>query len=203
MSATQKYSGRNISEILSGNGLDGNWEPWQRRLDKVSTDDVEKALSAAAGCYSFEKLLALISPAAESYLEEMARLSRQLSIQRFGRTIKLYAPLYLSNYCTNSCVYCGFNRENKFDRTRLTIEQALKDAEVIASEGFRDLLLVSSEDKQFISVDYLAELAGKLRGKFSSIVMEVYQLGAAEYAELFEAGIEGVTLYQETYDRQA
>jgi 2-iminoacetate synthase len=109
----------------------------------------------------------------------------------------------LSNFCVNNCRYCGFNRENKFKRTRLTIEQALAEADVIAAEGFRDILLVSSEDRKFISVEYLTELARKLRSKFSSISLEVYQMDVAEYAKLFRAGINGVTVYQETYNRRA
>jgi len=192
-----------IKTILAEKSLDCDSKLWQRRLENVGRDDVENALSGAAGTYSLDKLLALVSPAGEDYLEEMAQSSHQLTMQRFGRTIRLYAPLYLSNYCTNTCRYCGFNRENKFERTRLNIDQAVEEAEVIASEGFRDLLLVSSEDRKFVSVDYLAELAKKLRGKFSSISMEVYQMDTADYARLFETGIEGVTLYQETYARQA
>jgi 2-iminoacetate synthase len=160
-------------------------------------------LSEPAGVYSFDKLLALISPAAENYLEEMAQLAQQLTVEMLGRTIRLYAPLYLSNHCINSCRYCGFNKENKSERIRLTIEQALSEADAIAAEGLRDILLVSSEDRRFITVDYLAALAKRLRGKVSSISMEVYQMSTAEYARLFEAGIEGVTLYQETYDRKA
>lgn len=176
---------------------------YKKRLNSLRTVDVERALSEPAGHYRFDKLLALLSPAAEGYLEEMAQLSRQLTIQRFGRTISLYAPLYLSNYCTNSCRYCGFNREGKFQRTRLTIHQALQDANIIASEKFRDILLVSGEDKKFISLDYLLGLTEKLREKFSSISIEIYQMEADEYAKLFCAGIDGVTLYQETYDPQA
>lgn len=183
--------------------LDFDFELWQEKLSKVTSQDVEKALAETAGVYSQNKLLALISPAAENYLEEIAQLAHRLTVQRFGRTIKLYAPLYLSNYCTNNCRYCGFNRDNKFNRTRLSIDQTLEDAEIIASEGFRDLLLVSSEDRNFISVDYLTNLAAKLRDKFSSISVEIYQMETAEYAQLFKAGIEGVTLYQETYDRSA
>jgi len=198
-----KNTPTNIKTALAQKGLDGNTKSWLKRLDSVTTDDVEKALSQPVGSYHFEKLVALISPAAEAYLEQMAQSAHHLTTQRFGRTIRLYAPLYLSNYCTNSCRYCGFNRENKFQRTRLTIEQTLEEAEVIASEGFRDILLVSSEDKNFVTVGYLAELAGKLRSTFSSISMEVYQMSTAQYTELFEAGIEGVTLYQETYDRRA
>ncbi len=203
MSPVQKHFGRDIKMVLAEKDLDGDGKRWQQRLEKVGTGDVEKALSEPIGSYNFEKLLALISPAAEDYLEQMAQLAHRLTIQRFGRTIRLYAPLYLSNYCTNSCRYCGFNRKNKFQRTRLTIDQAVEEAEVIASEGFRDILLVSSEDRQFVSIDYLAELTGRLRGKFCSISIEVYQMRRAEYAKLFEVGIEGITLYQETYDHQA
>ena len=192
-----------IKTILAEKALDGDSQMWQKRLEAITTSDVERALSEPAGFYHFERLLAFISPAAENYLEQMAQLAHQLTIQRFGRTIRLYAPLYLSNYCINSCRYCGFNKDNKFQRTRLTIAQALQEAEVIASEGFRDILLVSSEDRNFISTEYLTELVGKLRGKFSSISLEVYPMSTAEYAKLFKAGIDGVTLYQETYDRQA
>jgi 2-iminoacetate synthase len=192
-----------IGAILAEEGLDNHCALWQQRLEVVTADDVERALSEPAGSYSLPKLLALISPAAEDYLEEMAQSAHALTVQRFGRTIRLYAPLYLSNYCTNSCRYCGFNRENEFKRTRLGIDEAIEEADIIASEGFRDILLVSSEDRQFISVDYLAELARRLRGTFSSISVEVYQMSRDEYARLFEGGIEGVTLYQETYDRRA
>ena len=203
MLGTGKYTSADIRTILAEKGLDGDGRRWHQRLENIHPDDVEMALSEPAGSYNFEKLLTLISPAAENYLEEMAQLAHQLTVQRFGRTIRLYAPLYLSNDCTNSCRYCGFNKENKFERTRLTIDQAVEEANIIASEGFRDILLVSSEDRQFVSVDYLVELARKLRDKFASISIEVYQMSSAEYAKLFEAGIEGVTLYQETYDREA
>jgi 2-iminoacetate synthase len=192
---------RDIKTILKEKGLDGNTEFWQEKLYAISPEDVEKALSEPLSSYSLEKLLAFISPAAENYLEQMAQSANQLTVQRFGRTIRLYAPLYLSNYCINNCRYCGFNEDNAFERTRLTIEQALREADIIASEGFRDILLVSSEDRQFVTVDYLAELAAKLRDKFSSISIEIYQLSSDEYRRLFDSGIEGVTLYQETYDR--
>ena len=198
----QEKSSPEIETILTRKGLDGNSKHWQERLSTLGRDDAERALSKPTGSYSLEKLLALVSPAAEDYLEQMAQLAHELTVQRFGRTIRLYAPLYLSNYCINSCRYCGFNRESTFERTRLSIEQALEEAQVIASEGFRDLLLVSSEDRKFVSADYLAKLAKKLKTTFSSISMEVYQMSEQEYAQVFAAGVEGVTLYQETYDRQ-
>ena len=191
-----------IKTILEEKGLDGNAELWRQRLEKVTSADVENALSEPAGSYSLRRLMTLISPAAESYIEQMAQAAHQLTVQRFGRTIRLYAPLYLSNYCSNSCRYCGFNRENKSERTRLTIDEAVAEANIIAAEGFRDILLVSSEDRKFISADYLIQLAKKLRGTFGSISIEIYQMSSAEYTRLFGAGIEGVTLYQETYDRQ-
>jgi len=174
---------------------------WRQRLRDVTARDVEAALATRPGSYRPDRLLALVSPAAEAYLEEMARQSQALTRQRFGRTIKLYAPLYLSSFCVNRCRYCGFNAENRFERTRLTIDEALADAERIAREGFRDILLVSSEDRAFVTVEYLAELAARLRERFSFIGIEIYQMSAGEYRRLFEAGIEGVTLYQETYDR--
>ncbi len=191
-----------IATILQEKGLDGNTELWRPRLDKVTNSDVESALSEPAGSYSLPRLMTLISPAAENYLEQMAQAAHQLTVRRFGRTIRLYAPVYLSNYCSNSCRYCGFNKENKSERTRLTIDEALEEANIVAGEGFRDILLVSSEDRKFVSTDYLADLAKKLRATFDSISVEVYQMSSAEYAKLFAAGIEGVTLYQETYDRR-
>lgn len=199
----RKDNNPEIKKILEEKGLDRGGKIWQERLEKITKCDVERALSETIGSYSLRKLMIFISPAAEDYLEDMARLALKLTIQRFGRTIRLYAPLYLSNYCMNTCRYCGFNTENDFERTRLKIDEAVKEADIIASDGFRDILLVSSEDRQVISIDYLIELARRLRSTFSSISIEVYQMKSSEYARLFKAGIEGVTLYQETYDREA
>lgn len=191
-----------IKKILADSGLDGRGRDiWAKRLGEITPAEVEWALSRRPGYYVLDRLLILISPAAENYLEKMAQVAHLLTIQRFGKTVRLYAPLYLSNYCVNGCVYCGFNKNHKFPRIRLTVEQALAEADIIAKEGFKDLLLVSSEDKGFVSVDYLCELASKLRTKFSSLSVEIYQMDTEEYAKLFAAGIEGVTLYQETYDR--
>jgi len=191
-----------IKQILADRGLDGSGrDVWNKRLGEITSAEVEWALSRPPGYYVLDRLLTLISPVAESYLEQMAQLAHSLTLQRFGRTVRLYAPLYLSNFCVNDCIYCGFNRTHDFPRVRLTVEQALAEADIIAGEGFKDLLLVSSEDRSFVSVDYLAELATKLREKFSSLSVEIYQLTRDEYEKLFAAGIEGVTLYQETYDR--
>ncbi|MDH4202284.1 MAG: 2-iminoacetate synthase ThiH [Phycisphaerae bacterium] len=191
----------NIHSILSESQLDKDRKRWTDILNSVTDQDVERELSISAGKFSPERLAVLVSPAAEDYLEQMAQQARQLTIQRFGRTIQLYAPLYVSNVCINRCKYCGYNESIDVPRTRLTIEQALADADVIAAEGFRHLLLVSGEDKKFVSTDYLCELAGKLRAKFSSLSIEIYPMTQAEYSSVLSAGIDGVTLYQETYDR--
>lgn len=193
----------NIAAILAEKGLDRHESYWQDLLAKVIPGDVEEALAQPAGVYNFQKLLALVSPTAKNYLEQMAQIAHNLTVQRFGKTILLYAPLYLSNYCTSSCLYCAFNKDSNLARTRLTIDQALADADVIASEGFRHILLVSGEDTDFVTVEYLAELARKLKSKFSSISMEVYPMTTQQYAALCRAGIDGVTLYQETYARAA
>ncbi|MHC4741515.1 MAG: 2-iminoacetate synthase ThiH [Planctomycetota bacterium] len=192
-----------LNDILAAKGLDGGALVWGERLEAIKTEEVERALKQRAGIYNLERLAALVSPAAEAYLEEMAQDARRLTVQRFGRTVRLYAPLYLSSYCSNRCLYCGFNKESESRRTRLIIDEALGEAEVIAAEGFRDILLVSSEDRRYVDLDYLIELTGLLRERFDSISVEIYQLAQAEYERLFAAGVDGVTLYQETYDREA
>ncbi len=202
ITAEKTNQSKDIEKRLAETGLDGNGN-WQEILLNIKPADVENALSQPVGLYNLNKLAALISPAGENYLEQMARLAHQLTLQRFGRTIQLYAPLYLSNYCINSCLYCGYSTASKCERTRLTLKEALEEAEVIASEGFRHILLVSSEDKEFITVDYMAKLAEKLKSKFSSISIEVYPMSLEQYAKLYQAGIDGVTLYQETYNRKA
>jgi len=203
MIRSQKYTGEEVKTLLGSRGLDSDTRFWGQQLENVTADDVEMAVASTPGTYSLAKLLALISPAAEDYLEEMAQQAHQLTVQRFGKTIRLYAPLYISNDCVNSCLYCGFNRQSDFARTKLTIVEALADADIIAAERFRDILLVSSEDRRFVSVDYLIELAKKLRAKFSCISIEIYQMNTSEYERLFKTGIEGVTIYQETYNREA
>jgi 2-iminoacetate synthase len=131
----------------------------------------------------------------------MAQQARALTVQRFGKTIGLYAPLYVSNDCINQCLYCGFNCDSRAERRRLSLKEAIVEAELIAAQGFTDLLLVSSEDPSFVTIDYLTELTQSLRSSFSTLSIEIHQLSSAAYQRLFDAGVDGVTLYQETYDR--
>ncbi len=191
-----------IKTILANKQLDAHSEKWRIVLDDVSEEDVCGALEEKPGQYSPERLITFVSPAAKYYLEEMAQLAHKLTVQRFGRTIQLYAPLYVSNYCINSCIYCGYNTTHQIERTRLTIDQAVAEADIIASEGFRHILLVSSEDPQYITTDYFAALAQKLKSKFASVSVEIYPMSEVDYRKLFDAGIDGVTLYQETYDKE-
>lgn len=193
---------QDINTQLARLNLDSNRDRWVDALNQVRPDEVEQELRIPAGRYNLQRLVRLLSPAAQGFLEPMAQQAQALTIQRFGKTIAMYAPLYVSNVCVNSCRYCGYNCHTQFDRTRLSIDEALADAEVIAEEGFRDILLVSGEDTSFVTIDYLCELVQKLRGRFASISVEIFPLKQEQYRRLFEAGVDGVTLYQETYDRQ-
>lgn len=171
----------------------------RERIYSQTPADVERALKNPRR--NLNDLAALLSiPAGES-LERLATLSREITRQRFGKAIQLYAPLYLSNYCTNNCAYCGFSARNRIERKCLTFEEAEKEAEILLSKGFQHILLVSGESDQILGVDYLAEVTTRLRGKFSSISIEVQPLNTDGYSQLFQAGITGVAVYQETYDR--
>ena len=189
-----------FQNILAQIGLDRYNARLIDTIEKTTPADVEKALADKPG-YNLQKLAALISPVGDKYLEQMAQKAQQITRQRFGNTIQLYAPLYVSNFCVNSCPYCAFNIKSKFTPSRLTIEQACKGADILAEMGFRHILLVSGEDKKFVTTDYLTALAAELRKKFSSISIEIYPADQADYEKLFAAGIDGIALYQETYDK--
>lgn len=172
----------------------------QARIAECRRDDVLRALERPHR--SSADLAALLSPAAEPMLGAMAAESGRLTQQRFGRVIQLYAPLYLSSYCANRCLYCGFSIDNEIPRRVLSLVEAEKEALILAGRGFSHILLVSGEAPARLGVDYLAELAVRLRPSFASVAIEVQPLQTAEYASLFAAGITGVAVYQETYDRR-
>lgn len=177
------------------------YDPQQvlERIEAKSARDVERALQADR--LHLEDLLALLSPAAESFLEPMANRAHRLTVRRFGRTILLYAPLYLSNECTNGCRYCGFNAHNKVPRQTLTLDEVEREAQVLHGRGFRHILLVTGESPRAVDDDFIAAAARRIRHLFSSIAIEVYPMETAGYAQMTAAGIDGLTLYQETYDR--
>ena len=148
-----------------------------------------------------ERFEDLIASKSSQELEAMAQTSRALTLQNFGRTMRLFAPLYLSNECINNCQYCGFSRDNPILRVTLTVEEVVAEAQYLARQGFRQILLVAGEHPKFVSGGYLAECVRALAPDFSSISIEVGPMDTEDYASIVEAGAEGLVVYQETYNR--
>lgn len=171
---------------------------WEEKLKKTTSADVEKAL-ARAPQGSIEDFVALISPAAEPYLDEMAQLSKSITQRRFGKVIQMYIPMYLSNECKNICTYCGFSMENKIPRITLTLDQIQKEVEEIKKFGFEHILLVTGEENHKVGVPYFKQVLEMLSPQFSNLSLEVQPLLAPEYQELMEYNLNTVYLYQETY----
>ncbi len=144
----------------------------------------------------------LISPKSDADLESLAQESRALTLQNFGRTMRLFAPLYLSNECINNCRYCGFSRDNPILRVTLSVDQVVAEGRHLARAGFRQVLLVAGEHPKFISLSYLADCVRALAPDFSSISIEVGPMETADYIPIVEAGAEALVVYQETYDRE-
>lgn len=147
-------------------------------------------------------LLALLSPAAEPFLEQMARRAHQLTVQYFGRVIQLYIPLYLSNYCCNSCCYCGFQQGNRIPRRRLELPEIEQNLLVIKESGIRHILLLTGEDRGRTPLPYLEQAVRAARRHFASVCIEMFPMQEQEYATLCRAGADGLTIYQEVYDQE-
>ncbi len=177
-----------------------NWTEIEREIENRTAADVESALGATT--LDFDHFISLLCPAAEGYLEEMARRAHLLTRQRFGRTISLFAPLYVSNFCTNRCAYCGFNSKNPIERLALTPEQALEEGKFIHRLGFRNVLLLTGEAPKIASLDYLARICDLLRPLFPSIGAEIYPMSVEEYRTLIAHGVDGLTVFQETYSEK-
>ena len=144
----------------------------------------------------------LILPKSDAELETHAQQAHALTLKNFGRTMRLFAPLYLSNECINNCRYCGFSRDNPILRVTLSVEQVVAEGRHLAEEGFRHVLLVAGEHPKFVSQNYLADCVRALAPDFSSISIEVGPMETADYVPIVEAGAEGLVVYQETYDRE-
>lgn len=177
-----------------------SWDETTERIASMTDQDVRRALSRRH-C-DVDDFMALLSPAAEPYLETMARLARRYTEERFGRTMSMFIPLYLTNACANSCVYCGFHRQNPMPRTILTSEQM--EAEFVAIKQlapFENILLVTGENPAKAGVPYLARAIEQAKRHFSNIKIEVMPLSTEDYAELTQHGLNGVICFQETYHR--
>ena len=176
-----------------------HWEEVKQSILTKTDADVRLALQKEKR--DLEDFKALISPAASFHLETMAQLSHKLTQKRFGKTIQMYTPLYLSNECQNICTYCAFSLDNKIKRKTLRDPEILREAEAIKKMGYDHVLLVTGEANQTVGVEYLKHAIQLIRPHFSSISMEVQPLDQEEYELLVTAGLHTVLIYQETYHR--
>jgi 2-iminoacetate synthase len=172
---------------------------------------VKRSLSTSASAFgesmvksqlSLTDFAHLISPAGGESLESLCRRSQAVTQQRFGKVIRLFAPLYLSNECINNCKYCGFSRDNAILRVTLSVEEVVREARALKEQGFRNILLVAGEHPKFVSNGYMAECVRVLHEEIPSISLEVGPMETEEYRPIVEAGADGLVVYQETYDRE-
>ena len=167
----------------------------------ASDIDVSRALARRTGERDLWDFAALLSPAAAGRLEEIGRAARRLTERRFGNTVHMYAPVYLSNECLTMCTYCGFAKDLDIVRRTLTVAEAVREARVLAERGFRHLLLLTGEHQKITGVDYLAQALRALANVVPQLSIEVQVWSEEEYRLLAAAGCDGVVIYQETYDR--
>jgi len=158
--------------------------------------------AATSETAALRRFATLLEPKSGTELEAMARESSALTARYFGKAIRLFAPLYLSNECINTCAYCGFSRDNPIVRVTLEVEQMAAEARYLAAEGFRSILLVAGEHPKFVSNGYLERCVARLREEVPSISLEVGPMETEEYRPLVAAGAEGLVVYQETYHRE-
>lgn len=180
-----------------------DWDETTAAIAAMTAADVERALARPDGTLTDRDLLALLSPAAAPYLEPMARRSRALTEQRFGKTISMFIPMYITNSCTNSCVYCGFNHHNRIKRIILKPEEIEEECRCIKKMGpFENLLIVTGENPRAAGTDYIENALRICHPYFSSLTIEVMPLSAEDYARLICSGLNGVICFQETYHRE-
>ncbi|UNY99923.1 2-iminoacetate synthase ThiH [Zhouia spongiae] len=177
-----------------------DWDKTMLSILSKTEEDVKQALHKNKR--TLEDFKALISPAAKSFLEEMAQLSSRITKKRFGNTMQMYAPMYLSNECQNICTYCGFSLTNKIPRRTLTDEEILKEVAFLKAKGYDHVLLVTGEANRTVGVDYLNNAIQLIRSQFSNISIEVQPLDQEEYELLIQNGLYAVLVYQETYHRE-
>jgi 2-iminoacetate synthase len=168
----------------------------------LATGAAAARAAVAKDRFSLADFAALISPAAAENLEAMGRRAHLMTQQRFGKVIRLFAPLYLSNECINNCTYCGFSRDNPILRVTLSLDEVKREADALKAQGFRNLLLVAGEHPKFVSNGYLRDCIEMLHPEWPSISLEVGPMETEDYRPLVAAGSDGLVVYQETYDRK-
>ncbi len=195
--------GHGFADIIS----QYDWDKTIAMVDSATIADVERVLAKAAAnkkALTPDEFAILISPAASEKIEIMARMSQLFTRERFGKTISLYIPMYVGNACTNKCIYCGFNHDNPFKRTILTMNQIEEECKAIRRLGpFENLLIVAGEYPSLCGVDYLENVLQVCRPYFHNLTIEVQPMRAVDYERLTHSGLNGVVCFQETYHREA
>ncbi|WP_103865239.1 2-iminoacetate synthase ThiH [Aquimarina sp. I32.4] len=177
-----------------------DWDEVLSGIYSKTETDVVHALSKPKR--DLEDFKALISPVAKPYLEQMAQMSSRITKKRFGNTIQMYAPMYLSNECQNICTYCGFSMTNKIPRRTLTDQEILKEVRFLKSKGYDHILLVTGEANRTVGVDYINNAIQLIQSEFANITIEVQPLQQQEYETLIDSGLYAVLVYQETYHKE-
>ncbi len=168
-------------------------------FSKVTAEDIQTTLQRDQ--LTPQDLLNLLSPSAQPFLEEMAQKSARLTHQYFGKTIGLYAPMYIADYCTNYCTYCGFSASINFKRTKLTLAEIEEEAKTIAATGIRHILILTGEAPAKTPMSYLVDAITILKKYFASIALEIFPMDEEDYSTVNRAGADSLTVYQEVYDR--
>ncbi len=179
-----------------------HWQEYDATAYNAYDAAAVQAALARPHC-DIEDFKALLSPAAEPFLEQMAARASQETARHFGNTVYLFTPLYLANYCENYCVYCGFNCRKQIKRQKLSAQQMEQEMQLIADSGMEEILLLTGESRQMSDVPYIGEACRLARQYFRLVGLEVYPLNTAEYRYLHECGADYVTVFQETYDQAA
>ena len=175
-----------------------NWNETTESIYAKTLSDAERALNKVNP--TLEDFKALVSPAAKPLLEAMAAKSRAITQQRFGKTIGFYLPIYLSNECSNHCIYCGFNHNNPFKRVTLSDQQIMEEIQILKNRGFDTVLLLTGEAPRIAGVDYISHAVEMCKKHFSTVNLEVFPMSVEGYKQVKEAGVHGVYIYQETYN---
>lgn len=174
--------------------------PFAQIFQSFTEADVKTALHKRR--LDSSDLLALLSPAAENCLEAIAQKSHELTVQHFGKTILLFNPIYIADHCVNLCTYCSFSVTNQFERKKLSMEQIEAEAQALAKLGLKHILILTGESKTHTPVSYIVDAVKVLKKYFSSVAIEINPLDTDEYKQLVDAGVDGLTVYQEVYNEE-
>ena len=168
--------------------------------NSFSDEDIKKALNK--DYLSTRDFQALLSPKAINYLEEMAQKAKECRKRYFGNSVYMFTPLYISNYCDNYCIYCGFNSHNKIKRARLNFEQIEVELKEIAKTGLEEILILTGESEKYSNIEYIGKACKLARKYFNNVGIEIYPVNVEDYKYLNSCGADYVTIFQETYNEE-